>query len=86
MFLSFFPLEDDLQRELDLAGTCSGFGDSSSTGVSERGGDKGRISRPTEIGSIQYVEKLRSKLQITLLIEVDVLLKRKVKGQNARHL
>ncbi len=89
MFLSFFPLEDQLQRELDLAGTGIGVVDASGVGVSDCRGDEGLPSLlgggPAEIGAIEYVEELRSKLQIVLLSEVDVLQEGEVRRQNAGH-
>ena len=89
MFLSFFPLKDKLQRELDLAGTGNGVVDASGVGVSDGRGDEGLPSLcggwSAEIGAIEYVEELRSKLQIVVLSEMDVLQEGEVGRQNAGH-
>jgi len=89
MFLSFLPLEDQLQRELDLAGRGNGIGDESGVGVSDCRGDEGLPSLfpggPAEIGAIEYVEELRPELQVIVFSKVDVLQEREVGRENAGH-
>ncbi len=83
MFLSFFPLEDQLQRELDLAGTGIGVVDASGVGVSDGRAGEGLPSLcggwSAEIGAIEYVEELRPELQVIVFSKVDVLKEREVR-------